>query len=161
MCLTAEPELTPDQQYRQLERLLRRIVNQYRQPIPELDAEEMLSEAHVAYCQALREHDPTRGKITTWVYWRVRGRLTHLIRAEARKHKRLARRELEEDAPAPDRTDPIRLAAALNGDAGTAARLALEGPPLLPEELADRLAALGWDGTRVLTALWALRRAVQ
>lgn len=156
---TLEPELTPDQQYRKAERMLHRLVHKYRPLVPEEDYGDLLGEAHVAYCVAVREFDPQRGKITTWVYWRVRGALTHLIRRRLRRKAKLAQHELSERQPAPD--DPVRVAAALTGDAGTAARLALQGPGMCPEELADELAALGWSGERIVATFAQLRRALR
>ena len=158
MTATAE-RLTPNQQYRKLERMLHQLVHKYRRMLPMEDYDDLLSEAHVAYCIALNEFDPAKGKITTWVYWKVRGQLTHLARQRLRQSKRLTQHQIDRDFQVPD--DPVRVAAAMDGDAGTAVRLALQGPGLNPEELADELAKLNWSGERIVRTFADMRKALR
>lgn len=156
---TTERQLTPEQHYHRLLRMIHKLIHKYRLLVPEVDRDDLLGEAHVAFCVALNEHDPARGAVATWVYWRVRGCLTHLIRTRMRRRKRLTQHELSDQHMTPD--DPVRVAAALDGDAGVAARLVLQNPPMLPEELADQLAGLGWSGERIVSTFAQLRRAVR
>lgn len=159
MTTVLEPELTPDQQYRKVERIIHSVVHKYRPLVPDIDREDLLGEAHVAYCVALQEYNPRRGTITTWVYWRVRGAITHLIRRHKRRMAKLTQHEIHENRPAPD--DPVQLAATLTGDAGTAARLILRGPRMNPQELADELAFMGWSGERIMNTFTQLRKALR
>ena len=155
----AELQMTSEQHYRRVQRMIHKLIHKYRPLVPEVDYDDLLGEAHVAFCIALREHNPARGTMVTWVYWRVRGCLTHLIRNRMRKRKRLTQHELNDQHMTPD--DPVRVAAAMDGDAGVAARLVLQSPPMRPEELADQLAELGWSGERITTTFALLRKAVQ
>lgn len=48
------------------------------------DWKELFSEACLAYCEALRSYDPTRGAETTWIYHCVRGALLTFCEKETR-----------------------------------------------------------------------------
>lgn len=50
-----------------------------------LDRDDLFQEAAVAYLKAIKEYDPTRGNITTFVWWRMRDHLRTYLRKERKR----------------------------------------------------------------------------
>ena len=63
--------------------LLRRIARNFSKT-SHLDYEDLFSEACWIYCKALKTYDPSRGKITTYVWWMVTSELKTYINLQAK-----------------------------------------------------------------------------
>jgi RNA polymerase sigma factor (sigma-70 family) len=64
-----------------MENLLKKLARSYNQTTG-LDYEDLFQEANVAYIEALRTHDPSRGALTTHVWYCVSNRLKNYIKKE-------------------------------------------------------------------------------
>ena len=51
-----------------------------------IDFEELMAEANLAYLEALRTHDESKGKVSTWIWTCVEGALKNYIRKEHSFH---------------------------------------------------------------------------
>lgn len=114
---------------RQIENIAKAISRRYR-----FDEAELLSEAFVAFLEVheSRSYDPAQSSFSTWLQWKVRGRLLDLVRERAKKAARMQEQDLLL-IPEPD-SGPLDYDS-LSWDAQRIIRLILESP----RELLDRI----------------------
>ena len=68
-----------------MEQLLRKIAWTFSKS-SRIDFEELLAEANLAYVEALRTHDDSKGKLTTYIWHSVEGKLRNYVSEEAKHH---------------------------------------------------------------------------
>ena len=68
-----------------MEQLLRKIAWTFSKS-SRIDFEELLAEANLAYVEALRTHDDSKGKLTTYIWHSVEGKLRNFVKEEAKHH---------------------------------------------------------------------------
>lgn len=130
------------------------------------DRDELMSLANLCFMEAVDTWEPTRGALTTHVYWRV----YYGLRSEARRLWKQggfinANRDNDETALVARRSfDLEHFLAELSDDARAVALAALDlgNPkrPLRPEDLAQLLAEAGWAGAEILKCFNEIRKAL-
>ena len=61
-------------------------VNRYKDKYPRLDHEDMLGICNDAYCRAIQNFDPNKGKLSTFAYLYMRGYLSMYVNRKAEYH---------------------------------------------------------------------------
>lgn len=123
------------------------------------DYEELEAEANLHLIQAVRSHDPARGKLTTWVHWQVKHGLLDWARREAKAGRgrvRLKEQGWRAVIERPDHHPRPLLTDTLSGDALTAVDVLLainrQQPKARLGAGSKFLLSLGWATKRVLKA---------
>jgi hypothetical protein len=118
--------------------------------IPE---EDLIAEANLAFCEAWREYDESKGALTTKVWWEVLGGLTRVVRQVVRDRKRLVRDFDLTRFPVPAGPALSDLKEVLN-------RLSVDGQQVVntvfepPEYVLNKLRKLGVTAETVRTSIW-------
>lgn len=140
------------------------------------DLDELMGEAQLYFANAVVTWDPTKGALTTWVHWQVRGLLLNHQRAERRRLGKCSYNSeaLNWEATKESCFDVRSFLREISNDAAIVATLALESPKevlaLLTEGRLDKdtvrtcrgwlvgfLIGLGWGTGRVLAAFREVR----
>ena len=120
-----------------MERLLRKIAWSYSKK-SRIDFEELLAEANLAYLEALRTYDESKGKVTTHVWTSVTGKLKTYIRDEV-QHTCMPIDEIEKEYYSAPYFEKI------GKDAQEIAELVLSNPDYIYMDQFDAQVKIGQD----------------
>jgi hypothetical protein len=128
-----------------------------------IEFNEMLSEANLAYLEALQSYDPSKAKISTHVWNHVSGRLKDYIKAEY-KHKETRMDDVETDIA---ESYSENIFESFTTEAMEVVRIIIDSPwDLLcldkkqaQKTIKEKLKSKGWDKNQIVSAFSCLEKA--
>jgi len=137
--------------YQDVEKLLNKLCWQACKRNHQLDFDECMSRANLAYMKAYESYDEDRGAaFSTWVYWQVMGALQHHERQETVYFQRMTSSSSLMEGREPDTSNRVSMAESIIRGAGSSdSKQVLKCILETPEELGQVLADLGTDSKMV------------